>query len=84
MIDIQKGFDLEMIKVTFSILQHLNLLFTECCSQYAINNRKPGEVIAACAHILCTARDAVIIAKLGVYLFQKPHKVHDGLCQECK
>ena len=63
LIDIQKVFNLEMIKVTFSILQHLNLLFTERCSEYAINKRKPGEVIVACADILCTARDAVIIAK---------------------
>ena len=67
LIDIWKVFNLEMIKVTFSILQHLNLFFTERCSEYAINNLKLGEVIVACADILCTARDAVIIAKLGVY-----------------
>ena len=74
LIDIQKVFNLEMIKVTFSILQHLNLLFTENCSEYAIHNRKPGEVIVACADILCTARDAVIIVKLGVYLFENHKK----------
>ena len=73
-IDIQKVFNLEMIKVTFSILQHLNILFTECCSEYTINNLKPGEVIVACADILCTARDAVIIAILGVYLFENCKK----------
>ena len=74
LIDIWKIFNLEMIKVTFSILQHLNLLFTEKCSEYAIHNRKPGEVIVACADILCTARDAVIIVKLGVYLFKNCKK----------
>ena len=74
LIDIQKVFNLEMIKVTFSILQHLNLLFTENCSEYAIHNRKPGQVIVACADILCTARDAVIIVKLGVYLFKNRKK----------
>ena len=85
LIDIRKIFNLERIKVTFSILQHLNFLFTEHCLEYAINNLKPGEVECqrmtenvstcnyACADILCTARDAVIIAKLGVYLF-KNHK----------
>ena len=74
LIDIRKVFNLEMIKVTFSILQHLNLFFAECCSEYAINNLKPGEVIVACADILCTARDAVIITKLGVYLFENCKK----------
>ena len=74
LIDIRKVFNLEMIKVTFSILQHLNFLFTEHCLEYAINNLKPGEVIVACADILCTARDAVIIAKLGVYLFENRKK----------
>ena len=74
LIDIRKVLNLEMIKLTFSILQHLNLLFTEHCSEYAINKRKPGEVMVACADILCTARDAVIIAKLGVNLFENRKK----------
>ena len=74
LIDIRKVLNLEMIKVTFSILQHLNLFLAEHCSEYTINNLKPGEVIVACADILCTARDAVIIAKLGVYLFKNRKK----------
>ena len=47
LIDIQKVLNLEMIKATFSILQHLNLLFSEHCSEYTIHNRKPGEVLVA-------------------------------------
>ena len=74
LIDIRKVLNLEMIKVTFSILQHLNLLFNEHCSEYTIHNRKPGEILVACADILCTARDAVIITKLGVYLFENRKK----------